>query len=38
VPIVLANVLESTVMLVYGIWIYRRNRSDLQRALDVGPG
>jgi membrane protease YdiL (CAAX protease family) len=35
VPIVLANVIESTVMLVYGIWIYRRYRPDLQRSLEV---
>jgi len=35
VPIVLANVIESTVMLVYGIWIYRRYRPELQRSLDT---
>jgi membrane protease YdiL (CAAX protease family) len=35
VPIVLANVVESTVMLIYGIWIYRRYRSDLERSLAV---
>jgi membrane protease YdiL (CAAX protease family) len=38
VPIVLANVIESTVMLVYGIWIYRRYRPELQRSLDTQDG
>jgi membrane protease YdiL (CAAX protease family) len=35
-PIVLSNVIESTVMLVYGIWIYRRYRSDLAEELRQG--
>jgi hypothetical protein len=34
-PVVLANVVESTVMLVYGIWIYRTYRADLQAELDA---
>ena len=35
VPIVLANVIESIVMLVYGIWIYRRFRAELEQGLDT---
>jgi membrane protease YdiL (CAAX protease family) len=34
-PIVLSNVIESVVMLVYGIWIYRRYRADLEAELRV---
>ena len=32
-PIVLSNVIESTVMLAFGVWIYRRHRTDMQRSL-----
>jgi hypothetical protein len=34
-PIVLANVIESVVMLVYGIWVYRRYRAEMAAELDV---
>jgi len=32
-PIVLSNVIESTVMLLFGIWVYRRHRSGSERSL-----
>jgi len=32
-PIVLSNVIESTVMLVFGIWVYRRYRDEMARSL-----
>jgi membrane protease YdiL (CAAX protease family) len=35
VPIVLANVVESVVMLVYGVWVYRRYRAELAAELAV---
>jgi membrane protease YdiL (CAAX protease family) len=39
-PVVLSNVIGSTVMLVFGIWVYRRHRSELELSLltaDVDP-
>ena len=32
-PIVLGNVVESTVMLVFGIWVYRRHRTEMEQSL-----
>lgn len=32
-PVVLSNVIGSTAMLVYGAWVYRRHRADLERSL-----
>ncbi len=32
-PIVLSNVIESTVMLVFGIWVYRRHRTEMEQSL-----
>jgi membrane protease YdiL (CAAX protease family) len=32
-PIVPSNVIESTVMLVFGIWVYRRHRGEMERSL-----
>lgn len=34
-PVVLANVIESVVMLVFGAWVYRRYRADMQQSLDA---
>ncbi|HET7830858.1 MAG TPA: CPBP family intramembrane glutamic endopeptidase [Candidatus Limnocylindrales bacterium] len=36
VPIVLANVVESVVMLAYGVWVYRRYRDEMSDELAVG--
>jgi hypothetical protein len=30
---VLSNVIGSTAMLLYGSWVYRRHRADLERSL-----
>ena len=32
-PIVLSNVVESTVMLAFGVWVYRRYRTEMERSL-----
>ena len=32
-PIVPSNVIESSVMLVFGIWVYRRHRGEMERSL-----
>ena len=32
-PVVLPNVIESTVMLVFGIWVYRRHRTEMEQSL-----
>jgi len=32
-PLVLSNVIDSTVMLVFGIWIYRHHRAVMERSL-----
>jgi membrane protease YdiL (CAAX protease family) len=32
-PIVLSNVIESTVMLAFGVWVYRRHRREMERSL-----
>lgn len=32
-PIVLSNVIESTAMLVFGIWVYRGHRTELEQSL-----
>ena len=41
-PVVLSNVIESTLMLVFGIWIYRRHRAAMEQSLFAidtdGPG
>jgi membrane protease YdiL (CAAX protease family) len=34
-PIILSNVMESVVMLVFGIWIYRRHRRDMESSLQA---
>ena len=31
-PVVLSNVIESVAMLVFGIWVYRRHRAEMERS------